>query len=314
MILVVGPGALGILFAARMAECGAAVALLDHDPARAARLAASGLTIEDPHGGAPRAVRVPVTASVAGLAPELVLLCVKVPATAAAVQAIAALPGRPTVLVLQNGLGRAAEVAGLLGDPGRVLGGSTREAATLLGEGRVLHAGRGPTRIAPLEWPRLELARRAQDLLLRQGKLPVEVEPDLRRLEWEKVLVNAAINALTGVLRCKNGALLESPAAAELASAAAVEAAAAARALGVSGWTDEEAVGEWRRVARFTAGNTSSTLQDLSRGRKTEVHAINGAVARAAQELGLPAPVNATLARLIAALEELDGRPPAPGG
>lgn len=315
-----GPGALGTLFAARLREGGREVTLLDHDPARAARLARSGLKVEGPGQLPVRQVSVPVRTDVAGLRPELVLLCVKTGATAAAIEALRGLEdlpelaGRPTtstVVVMQNGLSRAAVVGGLLDDPGRVVGGTTSEGATLLGEGHVRHAGSGLTRLAPLrpdQRGRVETAAAE----LRAGWFLVEVCADLPRLEWEKLLVNAAINALTGLLGCTNGGLLESSAARHMAQAAAEEVAAVARARGVPGEWSAEAVQErWEAVARATAGNTSSTLQDLRRGRATEVHAINGAVARAAQKLGLPAPVNATLAALTLAREQLGVRPEA---
>lgn len=317
MILVVGPGALGTLLAARLVEGGREVTLLDHDPARAERLARDGVRVEGPGQLPVRRVSLPVRADARGLRPALVLLCVKTGATNAAVAALAgleelpALAGRPssaTVVVMQNGLSRGAVVGGLLDDPGRVVGGTTSEGATLLGEGHVRHAGSGLTRLAALR-PEQRARAEAAAAELRAGWFTVEVCPDLARLEWEKLVVNAAINALTGLLGCKNGALLDAAAAREMAQAAAEEAAAVARARKVAGdWSAAAVKERWETVARATAGNTSSTLQDLRRGRATEVHAINGAVARAAQKLGLPAPVNAALAALTLAREQLGAR------
>lgn len=298
MVLIVGPGAMGLLLAARLARAGVEVVLLDRDAARAARLEAAGIELEG-QGRVPVQVRADPT----GLAPELVLLCVKAPDTPGALAALGGVPG--TVLVLQNGLGRASEVGRRLGDPSRVVGGTTAEGATLLGEGRVRHAGSGPTRLAPLVREGHTRAEAAAALLRRAG-LEVAAEDDLPRLEWEKLVVNAAINALTGLLGCPNGALLRSPAARGMAQAAAEETGAVARALGVAGdWSPEAIRRRWEGVAAATAANHSSTLQDLRRGRMTEVHAINGAVAQAAQELDLAAPVNGALDRLVAALEEL---------
>jgi 2-dehydropantoate 2-reductase len=56
-------------------------------------------------------------------------------------------------------------------------------------------------------------------------------------------------------------------------------------------------------VARNTAANTSSMLQDVLRGTPTEIDAINGAIIRAGEALGVPTPVNRMLWRLVRSLE-----------
>ena len=294
MIAVVGAGALGRLLAARLALAGVDVALLGRTPTRS-------LSYDLEQEGSARRVTVAGSADSA----ELVVVCVKVADTAGAAETAARLAGATgTVLVLQNGLGRAAQVAQLLGDPSRVVGAVTSEGATRT-EAGVRHAGRGPTRLGVL----VEAARpraEAAAAWLRRAGYDASVAADLRQLEWEKVLVNAAINALTGLLDRENGALLFSPAAKALASAAAREVTATARALGVPGsWDIEGSDARWMAVAAATAQNLSSTVQDLRSGRKTEVHGMNGAVARAAREAGVPAPTNDLLDRLIAAREEL---------
>src|SRR5690606_2043996 len=158
---------------------------------------------------------------------------------------VAGLPGAPTLVVLQNGLGRADEAARALGAPDRVVVGVTTEGATLEGDGRVRHAGRGPTRLAPLTPAGAERAR-AGAARLRAAGLDGEVVADLERIVWEKLQVNAAINALTGLLGCKNGALLRSPAARAMARDAAREVAAVALVRGVPGdWSPEATARRW---------------------------------------------------------------------
>jgi len=249
-------------------------------------------------------VEVGCLSSTAGLEPGLVLLCVKVGATQAALDALGACSGDPTVVVFKNGLGRPEAVAELLGDPARVVGALTTEGATLLGEGRVRHAGRGATRVGALVAAGNAGAQRACDWLAAAGFV-VERVDDVVRSGWEKLQVNAAINALTGILQIPNGRLLDGVAWG-LAQAAALETGQVAAAKGITGnWGPAETQARWEAVSRATALNISSTLQDLRLGRKTEVHVINGAVAAAAKELGLEAPVNALLAQLVRALEEV---------
>jgi 2-dehydropantoate 2-reductase len=49
---------------------------------------------------------------------------------------------------------------------------------------------------------------------------------------------------------------------------------------------------------------TSSTSQDIQRGRRTEIDSLNGYVARRGEELRVPTPVNRTLHGLVKLLEE----------
>jgi 2-dehydropantoate 2-reductase len=93
------------------------------------------------------------------------------------------------------------------------------------------------------------------------------------------------------------------------------EAAAVASALGIR-LTFTDPLESVLQVARRTAANRSSMLQDFDRNRPTEIDMINGAVVREAEKLGIPVPVNRTVTRLVRALEtaRLERRETAPGG
>jgi 2-dehydropantoate 2-reductase len=304
-VVVVGPGAMGCLLSAQIAASGRRVVLLDRSEPRAQQIAERGVLIGE------TAVPVEAVVSLANLGepPAVAFLCVKARDTEAALKAIASL-GEVTVAVLQNGLGRAAAVGELIGDPSRVVGVFTSEGATVVGPGAISRRGEGHTTVGPLVASGLARAQ-AVGRILAKG-FSVSVEEDLRRLEWEKVQVNAAINALTGLLGCLNGALLESENGQALADLAAEEVGAVASAAGVPGeWSPEASRARWRAVAHATEGNRSSTLSDLWKGQKTEVFAINGAVAEVAANNGVNACVNRVLAQMIQAREEL-GTPPTP--
>jgi 2-dehydropantoate 2-reductase len=299
---VMGSGALGLLFAGLLSEKGASVALLDHDPERARRIAARGIAITGP-GETPER-RVPVVAASELPHAGFVLVAVKAHSDASVVAQLVGLADCVSVVTLGNGLGRAEALASLGRE--RVLLASTSEGATLLAEGSVRHAGRGVTRVAPLETAG---ARRAEKLVRRLSALGLEarLESSARQLEWEKLVVNAAINAVAGVLDVPNGGVLENLEAAAMADRAAEEAASVAKALQVPGdWSPEEARRRWRAVAAATASNLCSTVQDLRGHRKSEVHAINGAIARSAREAGIETPLNELLAGIIAKREQQD--------
>ncbi|MEJ5223042.1 MAG: ketopantoate reductase C-terminal domain-containing protein, partial [Anaerolineales bacterium] len=122
-------------------------------------------------------------------------------------------------------------------------------------------------------------------------------------LLWGKLIINAAINPLTALLRVPNGALLERPDARLLMGELARETAAVARALGVTLPFDDPAAAA-EAVARKTASNHSSMAQDILRGAPTEIDAICGAVARAADRCGMTAPLNTVMWRLVRAVQK----------
>ncbi len=184
----------------------------------------------------------------------------------------------------------------------RVALGTTTTGATLLGPGLVKAGGEGIVSIEA--HPALGPVEEA----LRLAKFNVEIVEDARSLVWGKLVINAAINPLTALLRVPNGELLKRPAARVLMRALAEEAAAVASAEKVElPFSDPVAAVE--DVARKTAANHSSMLQDVTRGAPTEIDAICGAVTRAGKQHHIPTPVNEACWQLVQALAEGQTRP-----
>src|SRR5262249_53879596 len=128
----------------------------------------------------------------------------------------------------------------------------------------------------------------------------------LAALLWAKVFYNAALNPLGALLGLHYGALPESAHSRALMDGVIDEAFDVARAEGVSlpwssagGYRDEF----YGRLVPATYDHRSSMLQDLERGRRTEIDAINGAVWRRGAEHGIKTPVNAALTQLIHTVE-----------
>ena len=299
-IVVLGPGAMGCLFSALLSRGGADVVLLDRNPDRARLINDRGLILEQ--GGRTVTIAVRATADPASAGPAgLVIVCVKAYDTAAASAAAAAAAGPDAdVLSLQNGVGNVEALSAALG-AGRVLGGATAQGANLVGPGHVRHAGAGETVIGEPGGGG-ERARRAAAILAAAG-IPARATNALEALIWSKVAINAAINPLTALLRVRNGALAEMPAARALMEAAAAETAAVAEARGIT-LLYPDARARAVEVARATAENISSMHADARAQRRTEIEQINGAVAAEAERLSVPAPVNAALTALIRALQE----------
>jgi 2-dehydropantoate 2-reductase len=185
------------------------------------------------------------------------------------------------VLTLQNGLGNREA----LGPSTHA--GTTAEGAALVGPGRIQPGGTGATHAAVPEWV-VSLLRTAGFDAHRAD------EKDVEGLIWAKLVANCGINALTALLRIRNGELLTHPEAQTLMGQAAAECAAVAQAKSIA-LPFADPVEYTMEVARRTAGNRSSMLQDLLRGAPTECDAINGAVVREGQRVGIPTPVNERL-------------------
>ncbi len=295
-LLIVGTGALACLFAARLAAAGVAVTLLGTWPEGLAALRAHGVRLVEA-GRVQRAYPVRATSDPADCAgTRLALVLVKAWQTGrAAGQLAACLAPDGLALTLQNGLGNREKLAQALG-ASRVALGVTTAGATLAGPGCVTPGGEGPISLGA--HPRLEPLM----ALLQRAGFTVEIVPSADDLLWSKLVINAAINPLTALLRVPNGDLLQRPAARELMAAAAREAAAVASALGRQ-LTFSDPVAAVEAVARRTAVNRSSMLQDVLRGAPTEIDAICGTIVAAGEQRGLATPVNHTLWLLVKALQ-----------
>jgi 2-dehydropantoate 2-reductase len=300
-IAIVGPGALGCLYGGLLALAGHDVRMLGRRQAQVDVLNERGLMVErDGEVG-----RASVTAGVdpAALGPvDLAIVLVKATDTIEAALALPALlaPDAPA-LSLQNGLGNVEALTEVLGAE-RVLAGVSAQGATTLDIGHVRHAGFGPTSLAEAVGGLSERAERIADLIDR-AHIPTRAYPDPAPLIWGKLIANVAINPLGALLRCQNGDTVERPSARRLFYELANEAGAVAAMLRVELPFDDPAA-HAENVARVTAKNRNSMLQDIENGRRTEIDAINGAVARLGLQHGVQTPANRRIAQLIRALEE----------
>jgi 2-dehydropantoate 2-reductase len=187
----------------------------------------------------------------------------------------------------------------------RCVQGVTSHGATLLGPGHVRHAGAAATHIAASPEAAVHV-RHIADLFTRAG-FETHVSDSLDSLLWGKLIINVGINALTAILRVRNGLLAEVEAAYAVMCAAVDEAVAVVRGRGVA-LPYEDAPERARGVAIATAANRSSMLADVLRQQPTEVDVINGAIVREGARLGIPTPVNQTLVWLIKAMEATYGQ------
>lgn len=236
--------------------------------------------------------------------PDVVFVCVKthsLPALCRELQESGMLEGRlkrSLFILLMNGMGNREVFleAGL--HPAGMREGITSFGVVLAGEGRVDLKGRGKTVLQDgMSGDEKEfLAERFSE----KG-FEIQFSPDFQRQQYYKLLVNAAINPVTALTRQQNGIVL-SPALLSSVKAVVAEAVAVAAAEGVV-ILEEEARTLVFSVAEKTAENTSSMLQDVLRGRRTEIESISGYIVRQAEKHGIAVPVNEALYGMVKAAE-----------
>ncbi len=289
-IVVFGAGSLGSLVGGLLARDHDVTLLAREDHARAVR--ESGLRLEGAVDG-PARVFPTATTDGTGLEADLAVVTVKAFDTATAADRLAT-GAVDAVLSLQNGMGNESVLADRLEAP--VLAGTATYGAVLREPGVVECTGVGEVVLGAREGGPSSLADRVGEAF-RSAGIETRVAADMPRRLWEKLAVNAGINAVTALTATENGAVLEAPAA-DLAREASRETARVARACGVSLESDE-AVAAMEAVAEATAANTSSMAQDVRDGRRTEIDAINGYVVDRAADRDPAVPTNRTLSALV---------------
>ena len=302
-VVIVGAGAMGCLFAARMVEGGADVTLVDVDKPRLEALAREGVSLSDDSGERVAPVKAGLSGEVSGPA-DLILMFTKGLHTAAAAKSVAHLDGGQTyALTLQNGVGNA-EVMAEVFPPERVLHGIAELPADLQGPTSVSSHGKGAVRLGGYTAAASAGVPMAVELLTKAGFETI-ADPDVEAAIWEKLAFNAALNSVGAVLGMTNGQVADSPSR-RIAYAIAAETAETASAKGIR--VDAQAIRDKIDYAlAHHRGHKASMLQDRLAGRKTEIETINGAVVRAAEAVGVPTPVTCVLADLIRTIDQYQG-------
>lgn len=303
-VSIVGTGAMASLFGARLSRF-AGVALLGTWTEAVQAIHRDGIQVEGEGTFRVHAASDPDDAPPADLA----ILLVKTYQTERAAQwAARTLKPQGVALTIQNGLGNVEILAARVGVD-RAMLGVTTQGATLIGPGHVRSGGRGMThlgflpieRAAPRDWSADSAAYETTALFNAAGLSSV-VSENVEALAWGKVIINAAINPLTAILRVPNGALAESDDTLELMWSIVAEAVEVAKAQRIE-LPYPNPFERVKAVALATATNHSSMLQDVLKGRPTEIDAINGKIVERGREINVPTPINATLTSLVRAME-----------
>lgn len=321
-ILVVGAGAVGSFLGGTLAAAGDEVAILRRGREPAATRGA--LALVGPRSER-REVEVLWVASAGSVpwSPELIVLAVKLYDLPAAVDAVAAWPSAP-ILTVQNGIGAEEEVAARRPAAGLLAGSLTT--AVELGTGdQVFRHRRGGIGIAPVRGDVTAVLAEAVRAFA-AGGLPAREYRDAGAMKWSKLLGNLVGNATSAILDLEPAVIYADARLFAIERRQLLEALAVMDALGLRplalpgldarllalGFRLPEPLGRLALGPIVRAGRggkmPSLLLQLRTRPteRRTEVAWLNGAVARAGEQTGVPTPVNRALAALV---EETAGDP-----
>ncbi|ACS32824.1 2-dehydropantoate 2-reductase [Thermococcus gammatolerans] len=293
-IYVLGAGSIGSLLGALLAKAGNDVLLIGREEQVRAvnerRLKVIGVEEFE--------VKVNASLHAPDEPPELLLLTTKSYSTKTALECARNCIGPETwVLSVQNGLGNE-DLAMKYTD--RVIGGITTNGAMLVEWGVVRWTGKGITVIGKYPTGKAEFVERVARVFNEAG-IETEVTENAVGWKWAKAIVNSVINGLGTVLEVKNGALREIPELEGISIEIAREGCMVAQQLGIEFEVHPLEL-LWDTIER-TRENYNSTLQDIMRGRKTEVDYIHGKIVEYAHSVGLEAPRNELLWALIKAKE-----------
>jgi 2-dehydropantoate 2-reductase len=289
-ILVMGAGAIGSLIGGLLSASGEDVTLVGRY-AHVRAIKKKGLRIS---GLTEKVVK--VDARLRPFPADLVLLTVKSYDTEDAIKMVP-LRENTVVVSIQNGYGNLEQISKYA--KGRAIGGITSHASLFLSPGHVKHTGYGDTVIGEQDGRITERVKKIKKIFSEAG-IPTKVTRDIRREIWKKLIVNCGINAITALASCKNGEILSRKELREIMILAVKEATEVAK---IETEIKENMLRKTIDVIRKTAENESSMLQDLKRGRRTEIDAINGAIVRIAEREGMEAPLNKVLYSLVKSIE-----------
>jgi 2-dehydropantoate 2-reductase len=299
-VAIIGAGALGSILGGLLIEAGLDVVLVQRDKEMVKAVKNNGLRLEGASGDRVLHAEIVSDPSEAGKV-DLAIVTVKAYDTATAIPAIkAVVADEGIVLTLQNGIGNYEILEESF--PGRALLGTTTNGALALGDGAFRHTGIGQTHFGEPDGTIKARTRQVADLLDKAAAGPVHIVENAQGCVWSKLIVNAAINGPATLLRVRNGDLPKSEAGQALIHDIVSECIRVVKAKGISLIFDDPET-QVLAVCEATAANLNSMFQDILTGKRTEIDYINLAIAREAEIVEIPTPVNRTIGFMIKALE-----------
>jgi 2-dehydropantoate 2-reductase len=286
-VAVMGSGAVGSYFGARLAAAGHDVAFM----ARGAHLEAmqkQGLKVKSIRGDLH--IRSLFTSAPEEVGPvDIVLFCVKSYDTEEAGKKLSPLMNEKTlILSLQNGVDNPDKIAKLW-DKRRTLAGVVYIGARVSAPGVVEHSAEGR-----IVFGRLDGEVSEQTKLIEQtfstAQIPCAISTEIRKVLWGKLVWNTPFCAIACLTRATVKEILESGSLRELAVSCMEEVREAAKSQGFN--LSPDLIAQTLKVSESLGDFKPSMLQDLEAGKPLEYEAFNGVVVELLRRAGKSAPIN----------------------
>lgn len=299
-IAVIGCGAMGSIYAARLAAaCNDVLAIDRHQPS-IEQISRGGLRVTGP--GYDQVVPLRASTTAPDEPMDLIVLAVKAAdVTVGARQALPMLGAATPVLTIQNGLGSAETVAGIVGAERVAVGIASGFGASRVAPGHVHHNAMRAMRFgaySSLPLATVESIARAWA----DAGFDAAAVADIAAMQWEKLICNVAYSAPCALTGMTVGQVMDDPQMGPVSQAAATEAWTVARASGIA-VAVADPIAHVRAFGAQLPDAKPSALLDHEARRVSEIDVINGAVPRQGARVGVTAPVNATLTALITSIE-----------
>ena len=294
-IAVVGCGAMGSVYAAKLANQNPVLAIARWKE-HVDQMAQHGLRLEGPLTD--QTVQLRASTLVPAEPMDLVILAVKAAqAEQAARDAVPLLGTQTVVLTIQNGLGSADVVADVVGAERLAVGIASGFGASIKGPGHIHHNAMRAVRLGAYGSLALERVE-AVAAVWREAGFDAQAVSDIAAMQWEKLICNVAYSAPCALTGFTIGQAMDDPYIGPITQAAAIEAWEVARAAGIRISVDDPVEHVRAFGANMPAAKPSALLDHEAR-RVSEIEVINGAIPREAKKIGLKAPVNETLVALV---------------
>ena len=292
-VAVMGAGGVGCYFGGMLARAGHEVVLIAR-PQHVEAIERDGLRMETKTFD--ERVRMAASSNVSAIrGAKLVLFCVKSTDTeSAGAQLHPHLAPDALVLTLQNGVDNAERLRAVL--PQHAVAAAVVYVATeMAGPGHVKHHGRGDLVIEPSG-----ASAAVAQALIRAG-VPTEISDNVRGSLWAKLILNCAYNAVSAIAQLPYGRMVQGEGVRGVMRDVVAECLAVASAEGVQVQGDVHAA--VAGLAGSMPSQSSSTAQDLARGKRTEIDYLNGLLVRRGEALGIATPANRALWAMVKLIE-----------
>ncbi|NOH30869.1 2-dehydropantoate 2-reductase [Vibrio mediterranei] len=288
-ITILGPGAIGSLYAYKLHQAGHRASVWGRSP--------QDTVVIELDGGS--AIHLPNCDVTSLKASDLVIVTLKAWQVELALKPLLKHLNCDTILLfLHNGMGTVEHLETAINHHPVLLGTSTH-GALKLSSSQVRHTGLGQTFIGAWNDKGSRCSFIAD--VLDHAFKPVAWNSEIQTALWSKLVINCAINPLTAINNCQNGELTHKDYQQQIAMVVR-EATECANKMGVA-LKAEEMLDTVYKVIHATAQNYSSMHQDIYNKRQSEIDYITGYVVSISKRYGIAVPTNLALYHQIKQIE-----------